>query len=838
MATQYACEFKGRVAALRRAGSASPGTLLNGIEYLEVGPDHRTLFVHFVHDLALVPSVALQPSNIEIRGGQRVRDPDVVGVQFTGNVLTVDVATAGDFSTYRLRLIRPGNRDLPPEGIDIALAEVAFSFKVDCPSDFDCKVIHECPPEEAERPQIDYLAKDYASFRRVMLDRLAALLPNWRERSPADLTLALVETLAFRADELSYYQDAVAAEAYLGTARRRISVRRHARLLDYPFHDGCNSRVWVAFEVERNSAADGAVLDKGTQLLTRIAGHESARVATKTASEVLDTGRVQPFELVESTTLRALHSRMQFYTWSDEECCLPAGATRCFLEDDVANRLTLGVGDVLILEEAGDVETRAHAVRLTYVDPEPGGAERRDLVTGQCYVEVRWDVRDALPFPLCLSRREDGTLQINGAAPGEGGALDDSAMAPGIGGLRENIAVALGNVALADHGRTMKPQRLPQPQDPRRYRPLLSGTTIAPLTAQGRISHAAVESPQIFDSSAPAAAAFDWQLESVLPAIDVINARDGSRWTPRDDLIESHRFEPVFVVETEADGRAYLRFGDDINGRGVRFDDDLTARCRIGNGRAGNVGAGSIRHVVTALEGIETARNPLPARGGEDPHSLEQAKLYAPQAFRRQERAVTLEDYARIAERHSEVQRAVATRRWTGSWHTIFLTVDRRGGAAVDAEFETGLLGFLERYRLAGHDLEIDGPSFVPLDLALEICAQPGHFPSDVKERLLRAFSRDVLPDGSRGFFHPDRFTFATPVYLSEVIARAMQVPGVDFVQPKRFQRWGRTTAGELGNGVIRMGTLEIARLDNDANAPEQGRIELSVHPSAEARLQ
>ena len=44
-------------------------------------------------------------------------------------------------------------------------------------------------------------------------------MPDWRERNPADLWVALAEAVAFRGDELSYFQDAVATEAYLGTAR-------------------------------------------------------------------------------------------------------------------------------------------------------------------------------------------------------------------------------------------------------------------------------------------------------------------------------------------------------------------------------------------------------------------------------------------------------------------------------------------------------------------------------------------------------------------------------------------------------------------------------------------
>jgi hypothetical protein len=51
-------------------------------------------------------------------------------------------------------------------------------------------------------------------------------------RRREDLTIALLELLAWAGDKLSYEQDAVANEAYLNTARPRISMRRHRRLAD------------------------------------------------------------------------------------------------------------------------------------------------------------------------------------------------------------------------------------------------------------------------------------------------------------------------------------------------------------------------------------------------------------------------------------------------------------------------------------------------------------------------------------------------------------------------------------------------------------------------------
>jgi hypothetical protein len=142
----------------------------------------------------------------------------------------------------------------------------------------------------------------------------------------------------------------------------------------------------------------------------------------------------------------------------------------------------------------------------------------------------------------------------------------------------------------------------------------------------------------------------------------------------------------------------------------------------------------------------------------------------------------------------------------------------------------------LDRYKLAGHDVEIEPPRFVPLDLALTVCVQEGYLRSDVKARLLDTFSRFDLPDGRRGYFHPDRFTFGQPVYLSRLIAAAMEVPGVRWVEvdpegdpPGRFQRRGEAERGEIEAGRIHIGRLEIARLDNDPNAPENGKLELHM---------
>jgi predicted phage baseplate assembly protein len=283
------------------------------------------------------------------------------------------------------------------------------------------------------------------------------------------------------------------------------------------------------------------------------------------------------------------------------------------------------------------------------------------------------------------------------------------------------------------------------------------------------------------------------------------------------------------VVEVDNDGSGTIRFGDDVHGRRPESGTAFTARYRIGNGRAGNIGADALVHIGLTVPEITLVRNPLPAVGGQDPESLQDVRQRAPVAYRIQERAVTPGDYAEVTERRADVQRAAASFRWTGSWHTVFVTVDRGGGGPLSGEYEEEIREHVERYRMAGHDLEVDGPQFVSLEIDLHVCVAGEHFRSDVERELLDVFSNRDLPDGRRGLFHPDNFTFGQPVYLSAIYAAAHQVTGVESVEARTFQRQGRPESSALDSGRLEIGRLEIARLDNDRNFAEHGRLTITL---------
>jgi len=817
------------------------GLELNGIDFLEVldqdAPSEQ-LRQRLIDLVFLKPDGVLDgdgdpllgPANIVIEGGTRIRGIDVTGVEAGADARTLRLTLdrAGDFSRYVLRLRSGAGNDDPPGNMDPVLSGLAFSFKADCPTDFDCAPSEGVAASPDPSPALDYLVKDYESFRRLMLDRMAVILPAWTERSPADLGVTLVEVLAYAADMASYYQDAVATEAYLPRARRRESVRRHARLLGYPAGEGTNARVWIAINAAQDAGQpDAPALPKGTVLLTRPRRQEDAaglgpaiRPDPALYRELLNAGAIV-FETMEDlAAIRQARNRIAFHSWGGADCCLPAGTTVAHLVGTAAE-LGLSKGEVLILEEqtprggtADDPPDPAHrqAVRLAE-DP----IARIDPLDDTPVLEVRWHAADALAFPLNLAGA--------GARPG---------------------AIARGNVVLADHGRTLDfrfANSNPEPMvnaslhadlkgqsglDPETVPP---GGVYRPCLGAGPVTQAVRYDPR----SARERPATDALIQDVGAAVPQLTLWDGGEiWSARGDLLGSGRYAPEFVVETANDGTASVRFGDGRFGKRPAAGAGFLARLRVGNGPDGLIGADAIGHLLTDdPDVIGGVTNPLPALGGAAPERLTTIKINAPRAFRRQRRAVTAADYAGFAEAHSDVQRATAERRWTGSWHTMFLAVDPVGGRVVDAPFEADLRAHLEPVRLAGHDLEIEPPAYVPLDIALAVCVARGHYAADVARALLDAFGADRRADGAHGFFHPDNFTFGTPVRLSRMIAEAMALPGVQWIGLRlegiegegRFRRLHDQSVDYGDAGVIPIGAREVARLDNDPNAPENGRL-------------
>jgi hypothetical protein len=820
---------------------------LNGIDYVESHDSAAPFWLEVVFVKPRVPAGLVNaPGQFRIEGGARVTGIEVTAVQLLApDRLKVVVDRRGDFSSYRLVIHHPR--------LDPRLAVAPFRFRASCPAEIDCRQEPECPPQEVVEPALDYLAKDYASFRQLLLDLIPQRNPGWLERNPADLGMVLVELLAYTGDNLSYFQDAVATEAFLDTCRHRVSAKRHARLVDYRMHDGRNAWTFVQLDV----SSPGAVLPQETRLLTRVAAplqRQAAPPGVEIEEPDLRFGsdpalrQVVVFETTAPVKVDPGNNEIRIHTWSDADCCLPRGATGAALyvaDGGQARRPALAAGDYLLLEEvkgpATGLEADAdpahrHVVRLVSVSAmedlvyqeqlRPGGGLQVATVRTQKRLPllgVTWREEDALPFPFCLSKRP---------SPVE---------------LRENLSVARGNVAPCDHGRTVEEDLdLPVPRGGR------SGGMVTRLK-QGPLTFQAMPPEPQWDESRLRLKDSRHELgaspREVQPAVALhlrIPPDEPELWTPVPHLLDSTPADLHFVVDVEADGRAEIRFGDDEHGLNPAGVESVHARYRIGNGPQGNLGRDSLAHVVKPdvvpadWPDVVRVRQPLPANGGTAPETIEEVRQLAPRAFHAETfRAVTEEDYEAAALKLPAVAAAKCTFRWTGSWHTVFVAVHPRNPADLvtapggRTRLSDGLAGklrtHLTRYKLAGYDLEVLSARYVPLELAVRVCVAPGHFRGDVLEGVGRALSNRRFASGEVGFFHPSRFLFGQPVYLSRIYALVERVEGVESAVVSVFQRYWDGDGGELGNGVLSLGEGEIARLDNDPSFSENGVLHLSA---------
>lgn len=754
------------------------------------------------------PGGPVPPLPPGVTPADRILVQAVVAEQQRDRVLVARTTTWGDLSGYVFRVLA-ADRESLPDDLDPPLAQDRFSFAVECDAPLDCQRPSPAASAAGPQPVLDYLARDWPALRRRLLDRFAALVPGWTDANAADIGVTLLELFAHLGDELAYRQDAASVEAYLTTARLRTSVRRHARLLGYPVGDGCSARTWLALHTEAATTLDAgsAVSDGGAA--------PTPPGQRRTPVEAVDAGATV-FETTRTIDLLPARNLVPLHTWADRGHALPAGTTAAFLAVPEGDDLQLRAGDVLLLVELppggasrwtdaanGDPGHR-HAVRLArepVIVPDA-------WAPGTTVLEIRWVTEDALASPLVVSE-------------------------PGPDGRPIARAVALANVVLADAGATVLDEPLPQVDDggsfdraPRApFRPRLSRPGVAFVDAVDPLA-----GPTAGGSSARRTLATTPADARAAVALD-----DGRRtWTVRRDLIASSGLDPHVVVEADGGGVAWLRFGDGVNGRRPAVGTLFSASYRLGSGASGNVAPGVLTEPLLRADGSIAfaagvqAWNPLSAQGGQDPEPVRTVQQLAPQWFRRQERAVTTDDHRIVAEGVDGVQRAVARRRWTGSWHAVEVLVDVVEARAGDPGVPDAVLAGLESRRMAATDVEVRRPLWVPVHVRLDGCVLPGHLASRVAGQVRDLLSAGVLPDGQRGLFHPDNLSFGQPLRLSDVVGTAMTVPGIAWLEVTTLDRLGGTdSAANIAAGQLVVGPRAVIRCDSDPNLPEFGRVDV-----------
>lgn len=815
---------------------------------------------HNANGLAALPPLAA----FRVEGGVRLRAGSLPGqVQVTEvhphpdgrpEALRLKLAPVGDYSSYVLSTTAVGlapPADALPGAMDPLFNRLPFKFRPGC-FNLDCAPTWAAATPPAPAPAIDYLARDYDSFRHVLMTAMAERVPGWAATSEADLDQVLIDLIAAQADELADHHDRVIAERAITTARKRVSFARHGRLVDYHLHQGNQASTWVAVQVQ------GATLDLPLQ--GSDAGGNLDEWAVWNGNDWRDPEAVVFALPHDGTRWRrrafAALNTLQLYTWGDTVTALAAGSTTAditlagssseadaTLLEDLLNHtaglqstvdadIDTGV-DQLLIEETLNPATGAvngrnvHRRQLLRLRPVGERALRQqDPVTGDWFVRVRWIDADALTQNFCFVCDCGGLL------------LPD-------------LTLFHGNLVHVTQGRPRETRFLPPgplplpPADEGRLRALDHGHWLRRQRQEG---------PQPVDDATlcglPASAGIlAWRAtpaDGVTPprsSLTVQVSGFASAWSERSDLIDSRSDEEHFIVEVHENQTAQLRFGNGINGRALPTDASVTAAWRSGQGVAGSVGADTL---TSASTDVLRVWNPFDVSDGREPEPVAELQRRAPEAYRRHQlRAVTLADYAARAETVPGVAHARARYACSGSWRVVRVAIDPIGGGALQPGLRERIAATLDAVRLIGDDVELRAAEYVPLDIRVSLCARSGYWIEDLRAELEMAFSDADLPDmgwGTRGLFHPDAWTFGQPLYASQVIGRALAVTGVERVTKLSMRRFNPGSGGgltvvevdldqlpESTTQRLDFGDFEILVVANDPDHLERGRIGFDI---------
>ena len=806
-------------------------TAVTGIDYLYVAKDQVTLRIHF-HMKGDPPAVTpadiltgLTKDQISIYPTQAGPQQEAITVTDlnwidSGTVLELGVAEPGGFANYTM--------GIDDERVDRQFNNIEFSFKANCQSRLDCKQsVHDCPEEREVDFPVDYRARDFWSLRRALTDFAALRYPDWQDRLEADAGMMLLEVMSAVGDELSYYQDRVAREAYLETATQRRSLRHHARLVDYELHEGLAASTWLDVAVK---TGDSGTLKAGADVWA-----ES------------DTGEAVYFEVGrglkdvingETFLVDAAVNSLAPHIWDEDRQCLPAGATEVYVDGWHKANLPFNT------TTDDDIPCRWMLLQTTPFDPSV--MERRWMV---CVIAINeledpladdpacekitqlvWQPAQALPFEMDMA-----TLEARGnLVPATAGRYSESWLVTGAD--ITDLVPALPAAQQALFARSVERSGA---NESTTHLYTLPASDETPLCWLGSDAGSAEPEVRVAELQWNGAAleekpGGEWQWVrsfldeyASLPDDEHFSLEDGS-WR----RVVGYRRGGEKIVHQDyagSDGKT-IRFGDNAFGK-VPDNRMFIVSYRLGNGRAGNVAADTLVNFdSTGMTFVDRLTNPLPAETGKDAQTAEEVKLLAPEAFRAETyRAVREEDYREAAERLSWVQRAGAQFRWTGSWLAAFVTPDPLGAVTITANQREAMTVQMDRFRQAGRPAAVSDPDYADIDLIITVCVQPFAYPGQVEARVLAAL---VGNSKTNGFFSADNFTFGDPLRRSQLEAVIHRVPGVRATGEIKIRRRGYFDWQVL-TGPYEVGQREVLRLENNPDYPERGTLELIMEGGA-----
>ncbi|MFF4253248.1 putative baseplate assembly protein [Streptomyces sp. NPDC001663] len=270
--------------------------------------------------------------------------------------------------------------------------------------------------------------------------------------------------------------------------------------------------------------------------------------------------------------------------------------------------------------------------------------------------------------------------------------------------------------------------------------------------------------------------------DNPLGATPVLEIRvDGVLWHEVDSLAGRGPNDRVYITGTASDGRTTVTFGDGIHGaRLPSGHENVHARYRFGTGKAANVPADRVTQPLTRPLGVTAVTNPRPATGGADADGPGLTRRTIPLAVSALDRLVSAPDYEDFARSRAGIGRAAARELFDGRRRVLHVTVAGTDDVPLDGDSDTlrALRGALTEYGDPNLPVRVDVRELVLLLVSAKVKVAPDYAWEYVEPRLRAALLRRLGYEGRE---------LGRPARLSDLLATAHTVPGVDYVDVDVF---------------------------------------------------
>ncbi|MGD9535589.1 MAG: putative baseplate assembly protein [Alphaproteobacteria bacterium] len=274
------------------------------------------------------------------------------------------------------------------------------------------------------------------------------------------------------------------------------------------------------------------------------------------------------------------------------------------------------------------------------------------------------------------------------------------------------------------------------------------------------------------------------------PALEI--RVNGEQWQAVPSLYGRKPTERVFTARQNDAGETEIAFGDGVTGARLPTGAmNILARYRKGVGRAGNLKTDQLSILLERPVGLRAVTNPLPAEGGVDPETRDDARAAAPTTVRTFGRAVSLQDFEWIATTSGVVSRAYVTWVWHELERAVHLTVAGPDGAKLSSTSMATLNAALSTARDPNRQLFLANLVRVPIVVQARLRRDPAFEADAVLEAargaLLALFDFKAMPLGQA--------VHASSIYAALQGARGVVAVDLDVFHLKDF---GDLSATEL----------------------------------------